>query len=556
MIRPNTVHFRWIEVETGGARRPPRAIGQRGQTLQSTIQVLGPGAAASGEILTGEALAFLADLSRAFESKRQALMAARRDVQAEIDGGRLPNFPVETADVRQGGWRVAPAPADLEDRRVEITGPSSDRKMVINALNSGAQVYMADLEDAHSPGWTQTLDAQLNVRDASNQTIAFTNPDGREYRLNDQTATLVVRPRGLHLTERHVHVDGWPISASLFDFGLALFHNAKALLARGSGPYFYIPKLQGRLEARWWNAVFDYAEDRLGLSRDVIRSTVLIEHILAAFEMEEILYEKRGHVTALNLGRWDYIFSFIKTFGHHEWALMPERAQVTMATTFLRSAAELMASVCHKRGAHALGGMSAYIPRRDDPESNEQVLAQVRADKEREASQGCDGAWVAHPGLVPVVREVFQQAFSGPNQLGRIPEARVTAEDLLDVPQGEVTETGLRNNISVALQYLETWVRGTGAVAILGLMEDTATAEIARSQIWQWISFGTSLSDGRRVTEALYRELRVEETAKLLEARGPEETGALDRAVELLDELVTAPECAEFLTIPGNRYLA
>ena len=523
--------------------------------MKSGIQVLGRVTPEFAEVLTPEALDFVADLAREFEPTRRALMQARVVRQAEIDSGCRLDFLAETLGIRRKEWKVAPAPNDLNDRRVEITGPSSDPRMVINALNSGAQVYMTDFEDAHCPSWSPTIQGQINLRDAARRTISVTTAEGREYRLNDQLSTLVVRPRGLHLLERHILVDGHPVAGSFFDFGLFLFHNARALLERGTGPYFYLPKLQAHLEARLWNDVFNFAQDNLGIPDGSIRATVLIEHILAAFEMEEILYELRDHITALNLGRWDYIFSFIKVFSRHPEVIFPDRAQVTMATHFLRSAAEILVNVCHKRGAHAMGGMSAYIPRRDDTESNERAMAQVRADKERESSQGFDGAWVAHPGLVSVVAEVFDQAFEGPHQILKIPEVKVTAKDLLEVPKGEITEEGVRNNISVALQYLDAWVQGRGAVAINYLMEDTATAEIARSQLWQWIWRGAHLSDGRPITEQHYLEVRDGELTKLMEARGPEDVGSLDKATELLDELVTNPNYTEFLTIPGSRYL-
>ena len=524
--------------------------------MPAAVQVLDKVDPEFAEVLSSDALAFVAELAREFEPRRRDLMAARARRQRDIDAGQAPDFLPETRDLRESDWRVRPAPKDLTNRRVELTGPSSNRRMVINALNSGAQVYMTDFEDAHSPNWTHTLMGQNNVRDAARRTITDVSPDGRKYALNDETATLTVRPRGLHLMERRVFVDGQPVAGSFFDFGLSLFHNGHALLERGTGPYFYLPKLQSHLEARLWNDVFNFAQDRLGIPRGTICPTVLIEHILAAFEMEEILYELRDHPTGLNLGRWDYIFSYIKTFSQRPDATFPDRAQVTMSSPFLRAAAESLVNICHKRGAHALGGMSAYIPRRDDLEANEKAMAQVRQDKELEASQGFDGAWVAHPGLIPPVLEVFQSAFSGDNQLSRIPEVKVTAQDLLQVPAGENTEAGMRNNISVALQYVDAWIQGTGAVAIYGLMEDTATAEISRSQLWQWLRHGATLSDGRTVTESLYLDIRAEEATNLLEARGQDGPGALDKAVELLDYLVTAPNFVEFLTIPGNRYLS
>ncbi|MBI4328615.1 MAG: malate synthase A [Chloroflexi bacterium] len=522
--------------------------------MQQGIQVLGKVAPNAAHILSPEALSFVADLAREFEPTRRALMQARVTRQAEIDAGRPLDFLSDTRGIRQKEWKVAPAPKDLRDRRVEITGPSSDRRMVINALNSGAQVYMTDFEDAISPGWSQIIEGQVNLWDAARRAIAVKTPE-REYRLNDQTATLAVRPRGLHLLERHVLVDSHPIAGSLFDFGIYFFHNARALLDRGTGPYFYLPKMQSHLEARLWNDVFNFAQDRLGVPRGTIRATVLIEHILTIFEMEEVLYELRDHMGGLNLGRWDYIFGYIKTFNRHPWAVLPDRAQVTMTTQFLRSAAELLVHTCHKRGAFALGGMSAYIPRRDDPQANEKALAQVRADKERESSQGYDGAWAAHPGLVPMIFEVFEKAFEGPNQLLHVPPVHVTAGDLVAVPQGEITEGGIRGNISVALQYVDAWIQGRGAVAINGLMEDTATAEIARSQLWQWVWQGARSSDGWPVTQERYLELRSEEVEKLMEARGAQGVGALDKAVELLDSLVLSPTYVEFLTIPGYRLL-
>ncbi|MBI4338589.1 MAG: malate synthase A [Chloroflexi bacterium] len=523
--------------------------------MSSGIQVLGKVTSEVAGILTAEALAFVAGLAREFEPTRRSLLQARAARQAEIDAGHLPSFQPGRAAVRDQAWRVAKAPKDLANRRVEITGPSADPRMFINALNSGAQVYMTDFEDAHSPHWSRTLQGQLNLHNAVRRTLSVTTPEGREYRLNEQTSTLVVRPRGWHLTERHVLVDGQPVSASLFDFGMAFHHNVHAQLERGTGPYFYLPKMQSHREARLWNQVFDYAEEYARVPRGTVNSTVLIEHILAAFEMEEILYELRTHISGLNLGRWDYIYSFIKTFSGHKDMVFPDRAQVTMATRFLRSAAEMLVQTCHRRGSYALGGMSTYIPRRDDQAANERALDQVRTDKEREASQGFDGAWVAHPGLVAPVYQVFQGAFSGLNQLGKIPEVKVSASDLLAIPSGEITEGGLRNNISAALQYVDAWIQGSGAVAIFGLMEDTATAEIARAQLWQWLNAGSRLADGRSFTARLYTDLRTDEVGKLLEARPACDPGALDKATELLDNLVLSPTFVEFLTIPGNSYL-
>ena len=523
--------------------------------MAAEVQVLGDVPQEYAEVLTPPALAFVASLAREFEPTRRSLIEARSQRQAAIDAGDTPDFLAETRSIRQSDWRVPPAPADLRNRRVEITGPSSNRRMVINALNCGAQVYMTDFEDAHSPRWLQTLNGQINVRDAVLGTISDEAPDGRQYRLNEETATLCVRPRGFHLPERHVLVDGQPLAASFLDFGLTLFHNARTQLEQGTGPYFYLPKLQSHREARLWNDIFVFAEDSLDLPRGAISPTVLIEHILAVFEMEEILHAFRDRPCGLNLGRWDYIFSYIKTFSQRSDLVLPDRAQVTMATHFLRSAAELLVQTCHKRGAHALGGMSAFIPRRDDPQANELAMAQVRTDKEREASQGFDGAWVAHPGLVTPVLDVFQGAFQGDNQLSRIPEAKIAVEDLLQVPQGEVTEAGMRNNISVTLQYVDAWIQGNGAVAINGLMEDAATAEISRSQLWQWLRTGAKLSDGRQITESLCYDIRTEEVAKILDTPGRQNPGALGRAVELLDYVVNSPTFIEFLTVPGYRYL-
>lgn len=513
----------------------------------SSINIVGPVRPEWREILSPEALDFVAALAREFEPRRQELLDRRRRRYAAIAAGDVPSFLPETEQIRTSDWRVAPAPKDLQDRRTEITGPV-DRKMIINALNSGAQVYMADFEDSNAPTWENCIQGQVNLRDAARLTIAYTNPEGQEYTLQEKLATLAVRPRGWHLYEKHLLVDGAPVSGSLLDFGLFFFHNARTLIERGTGPYFYLPKMESHLEARLWNDVFNFAQDRLGIPRGTIKATVLIEHILAVFEMEEILYELRDHITGLNLGRWDYIYSFIKTFNHRADLIFPDRAQVTMATRFLRSAAELLVRTCHKRGAHALGGMSAYIPRRDDQEANERALGQVRADKEREAGQGFDGAWVAHPGLVRPVQEVFERAFSGANQLEKVPEVTITTNDLLALPEGEISEGGLRNNISVALQYIEAWFGGRGAVAIYHLMEDVATAEIARSQLWQWVRYGARLNDGRSVSPELYLQIRTEEVARLVAQR---DEHRFAQAVELLDSLVLSPAFVEFLTIPG-----
>ncbi len=522
--------------------------------MSQEVRVVGPVTPEFADILTPPALDFVAALHREFNPRRLELLQRRAERQQAIDAGQFPDFLPETAHIRESEWQVAPAPPDLQDRRVEITGPV-DRKMMINALNSGARVFMADFEDALSPTWVNVVQGQINLRDAVRRTISFESPDGRIYRLAEKTATLVVRPRGWHLVERHVLVDGEPISASLFDFGLYFFHNAHELLNRGSGPYFYLPKLESHLEARLWNDVFNFAQDRLGIPRGTIRATVLIETILAAFEMDEILWELRDHAAGLNAGRWDYIFSVIKKFRRHRDFLLPDRAQVTMTVPFMRAYTELLVRTCHRRGAHAIGGMAAFIPSRRDPQVNEIALAKVREDKEREANDGFDGTWVAHPDLVPVATEVFDRVLGEkPHQKDRLREdVRVTARDLLDVrvPGGRITEAGLRNNLSVALQYLDSWLRGQGAAAIFNLMEDTATAEISRAQLWQWRFHAATLDDGRLVTKELYEQIRNEELAKL----GSEATGRLREAREILDRLVLTDEFTEFLTLIAYDYI-
>jgi malate synthase len=524
------------------------------------MTVLGEVTPEFAEILTPEALAFVAGLARAFEARRQELLEARAERQRALDAGALPDFLAETAAVRAGDWTAAPIPADLQDRRVEITGPASDRKMVINALNSGAKVFMADFEDANTPSWTNTIQGQLNLRDAILRTISFSNPDGKQYRLSERTAVLVVRPRGWHLPEKHVQIDGRPVSGALFDFGMYLFHNARALLERGSGPYFYLPKLESHLEARLWNEVFLAAQGELGLPRGTVRATVLIETILAAFEMDEILYELREHSAGLNCGRWDYIFSCIKKFRSKPDMLLPDRAQVTMATHFMRSYSLLAIKTCHRRKIHAIGGMSAFIPVKGDQEANERAFAQVRADKEREAGDGHDGTWVAHPGLVPVALEVFDRAMPQPNQIERArDDVQISAADLLDFARGPITEAGLRTNISVGIQYIEAWLRGQGAVPIFNLMEDAATAEISRAQVWQWIRHPEGkLSDGRPITVELVRALVQEELAKIEAGLGAQRyaAGRFGLASELFDRLTTSETFTEFLTLPGYEYVS
>jgi malate synthase len=512
------------------------------------------------EILTPDALAFIAGLQRQFNPTRERLLAARAERQATLDAGELPGFLSETRSVREGEWQVAPAPRDLEDRRVEITGPV-DRKMIINALNSGARVFMADFEDATSPAWNNLVEGQANLIDAIERSINFANPDGRVYRLNDDAATLLVRPRGWHLPENHVLVDGQPISGSLFDFGLYIFHNGRRLLEKGSGPYFYLPKLESHLEARLWNDVFLSAQDQLGIPRGSIKATVLIETILAAFEMEEILYELREHSAGLNAGRWDYIFSVIKKFRTRPEFVLPDRTQVTMTVPFMRAYTELLVKTCHKRGAHAIGGMAAFIPSRRDAAVNEVALARVREDKEREAGDGCDGTWVAHPDLVPVAMASFDAILGRhPNQIERRrDDVTTSAADLLNVrvPSGTITEAGVRTNVSVAIQYLESWLRGVGAAAINNLMEDAATAEISRSQIWQWRRHGVRLDDGRPVTADLVRQIQAEELERIEGSIGTDSytAGRFEEAASLFEQVALSDGFVEFLTLPAYERL-
>ena len=495
------------------------------------------------EILSADALAFVAELHRRFDATRRSLLTARVERQARIDAGELPDFLPETREVREGDWRVAPVPADLQDRRVEITGPV-DRKMVINALNSGARCFMADFEDANSPTWRNNLDGQANLIDAIERTIELDTGEKR-YSLGDDPAVLLVRPRGWHLPERHLVVDGEPISGSLFDFGLYLFHNGRRLLDKGSGPYLYLPKLESHLEARLWNDVFVFAEEELDLPPGSIKATVLIETILAAFEMEEILFELRDHSAGLNAGRWDYIFSIIKKFRERDEFVLPDRAQVTMTVPFMRAYTELLVKTCHRRGAHAMGGMAAFVPSRRDPEVNEVALTRVRDDKRREAGDGFDGTWVAHPDLVPVATEEFDAVLgSRPNQVERLrEEVDVAAGDLLDVrvPEGEITDEGVRMNVSVGLRYLESWLRGAGAVAIYNLMEDAATAEISRSQTWQWLRHG-------RIERERVVALEDAELAEAGEGRWAE-------ARALFDEVALSEELTEFLTLPAYELI-
>lgn len=511
------------------------------------------------EILTPEAVAFVAGLERKFGGRRIELLQRRAERQKRFDAGEKPGFLPETEEIRKGNWKIAPVPEDLQDRRVEITGPAGDRKMVINALNSGAKVFMADFEDANSPTWENTVGGQIHLRDAIRRQIDFVTPEGKAYKLKEKTATLIVRPRGWHLVEKHMKVDGKPVSASLFDFGLYFFHNARALMERGTGPYFYLPKMESHLEARLWNDVFVYAQEQLGIPRGTIKATVLIETILAAFEMDEILYELREHVAGLNCGRWDYIFSYIKTLRNHPEVILPDRGDVTMTVPFMRAYTQLTVKTCHKRGAHAIGGMAAQIPVKNDPEAHERALQKVREDKEREARDGHDGTWVAHPGLVPVAMEVFDRMMPSANQVNRQrDDVQVTAEDLLEVPTGAITEQGLRNNISVGIQYLEAWLRGYGAVAINHLMEDAATAEISRAQVWQWIRHPKGvLEDGRKVTMELVETLLQEELDNIRQRVGEEtfQNGRYELAARLFIEWTRQDELIDFLTLPAYQYL-
>jgi malate synthase len=527
-------------------------------TSPNNIEITAPISAEFATILTPDALAFVATLVRTFAARRAELLEQRAQRQVALDAGQLPDFLPETASIRQKDWSIAPEPADLQDRRVEITGPV-DRKMVINALNSGAKTYMADFEDSHAPTWEGTIQGQLNLRDAIAGTITYRSPEGKEYRLNEQIATLIVRPRGWHLQEKHVLIDGQPISGGIFDFGLFFFHNVRPLLAKGSGPYFYLPKIESRLEARLWNDIFVKAQDMLDIPQGTIKATVLIETILASFAMDEILYELREHSAGLNCGRWDYIFSAIKKFRTIPDYLFPDRAQVTMTTHFMHSYSLLAIKTCHRRNAHAIGGMAAQIPIKNNPQANEEALSRVRADKHREATDGHDGTWVAHPGLVAIAMSEFDAAMPAPNQLERKREdVHVTAADLLKVPEGTITEAGLRNNISVGLQYLESWLRGSGCVPINNLMEDAATVEIARAQVWQWIHHPKGrLDDGRKVTVQLFRELAREEQEKVTSTLSAEQLAGrkFREAAQILDEIITSEEFVEFLTLPAYRYL-
>jgi malate synthase len=508
-------------------------------------------------ILQPEALAFLVELHTRFDSRRRELLQKRAERQKAIDAGALPAFLDETASVRQDDWVGASIPSDLLDRRVEITGPV-DRKMIINALNSGASCFMADLEDSNSPTWSNNVSGQINLRDAIRGEISYVSPEGREYKLGPAVATLLVRPRGWHMVEKHFLVHGEPISGSLFDFGLYFFHNAKTLLAKGSGPYFYLPKMQSHLEAHLWNDVFLFAQEYVGVPRGSIRATVLIETILAAFEMDEILYELREHSAGLNCGRWDYIFSFIKTLRSSPHFVLPDRSLVTMDRHFLKSYVDLLIQTCHRRGVHAMGGMAAQIPVRSDAEANRQAFEKVRKDKLREVTAGHDGTWVAHPGLVPVAKEVFDEHMKTPNQIFvKRDDVHVTAADLLDVPQGEITYTGLAMNIDVGIRYLESWLRGSGCVPIYNLMEDAATAEISRTQVWQWLHYGLSCTDGRKITPELIRETIALQLDAVRQSLGPEQyaQSKFKPAAELFEHLIINGELKDFMTLDAYAQL-
>lgn len=530
------------------------------QQTRFNMDVLGEMTAGTEEILTPEALEFLYCLHEKFNGRRIELLAARRARQRRFDAGEKPDFLEETKQIREGDWTVAPIPSDLQDRRVEITGPV-DRKMIINALNSGAKAFMADFEDATSPTWSNMIDGQLNLKDAVRRAISYKqHSNGKQYVLNDETAVLLVRARGLHLDEKHIRIDGEPVAGSFFDFGLYFFHNATELIARGTGPYFYLPKLESHLEARLWNEIFVFAQERLGIPTGTIKATVLIETIPAAFEMDEILYELREHIAGLNCGRWDYIFSFIKRFRNQSDVILPDRGQVTMTSPFMKAYTRLCIQTCHRRNAFAMGGMAAQIPIRNNPEANEAAFRKVAEDKRREVTEGHDGTWVAHPALVPVAMAEFDKHMETPNQVHRKREdVQVTANDLLEVPTGTITEEGVRMNCSVGVQYIASWLNGNGAAPINHLMEDAATAEISRTQIWQWIRHPEGrLEDGREINIELFKDVFAEEMMKLKEIVGEKDFrfGKFNEAADLFVELTLQDEFEEFLTLPGYTILS
>ena len=525
------------------------------------VEIKGPVEGRFEEVLTPDAIQLVARLHREFDSTRRELLQARQERQAELDAGGTLDFPDSTREIREGDWKIAPEPDDMQDRRVEITGPAS-RKMVINALNSGASGFMADFEDANAPTWNNMVSGQINLIDAVRRKIEH-EEEGKEYRLNEKIATLLVRPRGWHLVERNLLVDGEPVAGGLMDFGLYFFHNARELLERGSGPYFYLPKLETHLEARLWNDVFNLAQDELGIDRGTIKATVLVETLPAAFEMDEILYELRDHSAGLNAGRWDYIFSTIKRFHSRADFILPDRVKVTMTVPFMRAYTELLVSICHRRGAHAIGGMAAQIPSRTDQEANEKAFAAIRNDKQREASDGFDGTWVAHPDAVAPAMEEFEK-FLG-DQVEQVARQRddveVSADQLLDVPStpGDITEQGLRSNVNIGIQYISSWLRGNGAAGIYGLMEDAATAEISRAQVWQWVHHGAELDNGRKITTELVRELEQEELERIRGEIGDDDwfysEGRPDLSRELFEKVALADEFVEFLTLPAYERL-
>jgi malate synthase len=523
-------------------------------TLPAGVEIRGEMRPGYETILTKEAIAFVIEIERKFGRTRLELLERRAELQMRLDEGWKPDFLATTSSLREKDWTVASLPKDLLDRRVEITGPV-DRKMVINALNCGANVYMADFEDASTPSWANLIEGQINLKDAIAGTITFDDPSTKKhYKLNPTVATLKVRPRGWHLPENHVLLDGAPISGALFDFGLFFFHNAKPLVAKGSGPYFYLPKLESHLEARLWNDVFLHAQAKLGLKKGTVKATVLIETILATFEMDEILWELKDHSAGLNCGRWDYIYSFIKKFALDPDAVLPDRLQVTMTSHFLQSYVRLLIKTCHRREVHAMGGMAAQIPIRTDKAANDAAMAKVRADKEREVSEGHDGTWVAHPGLVPIAKKVFDKHMKETHQIARKrQDVHVVAADLLAVPKGAITEAGLRANIAVGLGYLESWLRGVGCVPLDNLMEDAATAEISRSQVWQWLRHRAKLEDGRTITKTLFRALLKEELGKL--KSGAAKGARWDDAAKLFRDIAEAPEFVEFLTLPAYEMI-
>ncbi len=524
----------------------------------SKTEIRGAMGARYNEILTPDALAFLADLHTRFNATRLSLLQARADRQKQFDTGTLPDFLAETKSVRDGDWSVAPIPKDLLDRRVEITGPV-DKKMIINALNSGAKVFMTDFEDASSPTWANMVEGQINLKDRWADRLDFTDETtGKSYKIGASPAILMVRPRGWHLPEAHLLVDGERMSGSLFDFGLYVFHNAKTILGKGVTPAFYLPKMESHKEARLWNDVFSHAEKTLGIPHGALRCTVLIETLPAAFEMDEILYELRDHIVGLNCGRWDYIFSFIKRLGRNPDFVTPDRSVMTMASNFLAAYSLLLIKTCHRRGAFAMGGMAAQIPIKGDASANDGAFAKVRADKEREASNGHDGTWVAHPDLVPVAMEVFNRLMPSQNQLNKLrDDVSIVAADMLSLHKGERSEAGLRENIRVGVQYIEAWLRGRGAVPLYNLMEDAATAEISRAQIWQWLYHGAALNDGRKVTPELFKSTLNDEMAKVREAVGAAiyDKGRFPDAIKLFADMSLAKECPEFLTLPAYELI-